>query len=125
VVSALNLSGIDRSFDNATLYTWTLGLERKLGNLTADASYVGTAGEKLPRYSFPNAYPGATPPSRPTPFDSAGNVIGGFGVENVITATPTPPITPCKPRSPEPWVTAVPASRPVTPGVSPSTIPAR
>ena len=87
VVSALNLSGIDRSFGNATLYTWTAGLERKFGNLTADASYVGTAAEKLPRYSFPNAYPGASPGFAPhTQFDSAGNVIGGFGVENVIIA---------------------------------------
>ena len=87
VVSALNLSGIDRSLDNATLFTWTVGLERKLGNLTADASYVGTASEKLPRYSFPNAYPGATPAFAPhTQFDSSGNVIGGFGVENVIIA---------------------------------------
>jgi len=87
VVSALNLSGIDRSFGNGTLYTWTTGLEQKLGNLTADASYVGTAGVKLPEYSFPNAYPGATPAFAPhTQFDSAGNVTGGFGVENVITA---------------------------------------
>ena len=87
VVSALNLSGIDRSFGNATLYTWTAGLERKFGNLTADASYVGTAGVKLPRYSFPNAYPGASPAFAPhTEFDSFGNVIGGFGVENVIIA---------------------------------------
>jgi hypothetical protein len=88
VVSPLNLSGIDRSFDNATLFTWTAGLERKVGNLTADANYVGTAGEKLPRYSFPNAYPGASPGFAPhTQFDSAGNVTGGFGVENVIAAT--------------------------------------
>ena len=87
-VSDLNLSGIDRSFGNATLYTWTAGLERKLRNLTADASYVGTAGIKLPRTSFPNAYPGADPAFAPhTTFDSAGNVTGGFGVENVITAT--------------------------------------
>ena len=86
-VSALNLSGIDRSFTNGTLYTWTAGLERKFGNLTADASYVGTAAEKLPRYSFPNAYPGATPAFAPhTEFDSAGNVIGGFGVENLIVS---------------------------------------
>jgi len=88
VVSALNLSGVDRSFGNGTLYTWTLGLERKLGNLTADASYVGTAAEKLPRVSYPNAYPGATPAFAPhTQFDSNGNVIGGFGVENIINAT--------------------------------------
>ena len=88
VVSDLNLSGIDRSFGNATLYTWTAGLERKLGNLTADASYVGTASVKLPRTSFPNAYPGATSAFAPyTTFDSSGNVSGGFGVENIITAT--------------------------------------
>jgi hypothetical protein len=86
VVSALNLSGINPSFGNGTLFTWTLGLERKLGNLTADVAYVGTAAEKLPRYSFPNAFPGASPAFAPhTQFDSAGNVIGGFGVENVIT----------------------------------------
>ncbi|MGA3089657.1 MAG: TonB-dependent receptor [Terriglobales bacterium] len=86
VVSALNLSGINPSFGNGTLYTWTLGLERKLGNLTAAAAYVGTAAEKLPRYSFPNAFAGASPAFAPhTQFDSAGNVIGGFGVENVIT----------------------------------------
>jgi hypothetical protein len=86
-VSDLNLSGIDRSFGNATLFTWTVGLERKFGNLTANASYVGTAGVKLPRSSFPNAYPGATPAFAPhTLFDSSGNVIGGFGVENVVVA---------------------------------------
>ena len=84
-VSALNLSGIDRSFTNATLFTWTAGLERKFGNLTADANYVGTAAERLPRIGFPNAFPGASPGFAPhTQFDSAGNVIGGFGVENVI-----------------------------------------
>ncbi len=87
VVSALNLSGIDASFGDGTLYTWTAGVERKLGNLTADVAYVGTAGVHLPRYSFPNAYPGASPAFAPhTQFDSAGNVIGGFGVENVIVA---------------------------------------
>ncbi len=86
-VSALNLSGIDRSFGNGTLFTWTAGMERKLGNLTADANYVGTASEKLPHYGFPNAYAGASPGFAPhTQFDSAGDVIGGFGVENVIFA---------------------------------------
>jgi hypothetical protein len=84
-ISPLNLSGVDRSFNNATMYTWTFGLERKFGNLTADASYVGTASEKLPRYSFPNAFAGASPGFAPhTTFDSQGNVTGGFGVENVI-----------------------------------------
>ncbi len=87
VVSPLNLSGIDRNFDNATLYTWTLGLERKFGNLVGEAAYVGTAAERLPRYSYPNAYPGAGPGFAPhTQFNSAGNAIGGFGVENVIVS---------------------------------------
>lgn len=85
VVSALNLSGIDKNFGDATMYTWAIGLEQKIGNLTADVGYVGTASEKLPRYSFPNAFPGASPGFAPhTEFDGAGNVIGGFGVENVI-----------------------------------------
>jgi hypothetical protein len=82
------LSGVDRGFGNGTLYTWTLGLERKFGNLTADASYVGTTSEKLPRVYFPNAYPGADKAFAPlTTFDSSGNVIGGFGFENVMTAS--------------------------------------
>ena len=85
IVSALTLSGIDPSFGNAKLFTWTAGLERKLGPLTADANYVGTAAEKLPRLGYPNAYPGAGPGFAPyTQFDSSGNVTGGFGVENVI-----------------------------------------
>ncbi|MGA9584445.1 MAG: TonB-dependent receptor [Terracidiphilus sp.] len=85
-ITPLNLSGINPAFGNGRLFTWTLGLERKFGNLTADAAYVGTAAQHLPRYSFPNAYPGATAEfAKDTRFDSAGNVIGGFGVENVIT----------------------------------------
>jgi len=88
VVSDLNLSGVDRGFGNATLYTWTLGVEKSLGNLVAGASYVGTSAEHLPRISYPNAYPGATAQFAPlTTFDSHGNVIGGFGTENEITAT--------------------------------------
>jgi hypothetical protein len=87
VVSALNLFGIDPSFGNATLYTWTAGLERKVGNLTANASYVGTAGVKLPRLGSPNGYAGADPAFAPdTTFDSSGAVTGGFGVENFMEA---------------------------------------
>jgi len=84
-VSALNLSGIDAKFGDGTLYTWTLGLERKIANLSADLGYVGTVAQKLPRISFPNAYPGATPEFAPyTQFNSAGDVTGGFGVMNVM-----------------------------------------
>jgi hypothetical protein len=87
VVSDLELSSVDPNFKNATLYTWTVGLERSFGNLTGSASYVGTAAQNLPRATYPNAYPGATPAyARYTRFDSAGNIIGGFGVENVVSS---------------------------------------
>lgn len=87
-ITPLNLAGIDRGFGNGWLETWTLGLERQFGNLTADAAYVGTAGVKLPRITFPNGFPGASPEYAPyTQFDSAGNLLGGFGYENVIDDT--------------------------------------
>jgi hypothetical protein len=88
IVSDLNLSGIRRGFANARLYTWTAGFERPIGKLTADVNYVGTASNHLPRISFPNAYPYATPGFAPdTEFNAAGQVIGGLGVENVIDDT--------------------------------------
>jgi hypothetical protein len=87
VVSALELSSVDPHFVNGTLYTWTFGLERTFGNLTGSASYVGTAAQKLPTATYPNAYPGATPAfAKYTRFDNAGNIIGGHGFENVVTS---------------------------------------
>ena len=84
----LNVQGISRGFGDAMLATWTLGLERSLGNVTASASYVGTAAYKLARISFPNAYPGASPAFAPfTLFDATGTPVGGFGTENVVSAT--------------------------------------
>ena len=87
-LSLLSLSGIDRRFGNAFLESWTLGLERAFGGLTADVAYVGTSAFRLPRTSYPNAYPGADSGFAPfTNFDSNGAVTGGFGFESVITAT--------------------------------------
>lgn len=87
-LSLLNLSGVDRNFGNGLLQTWTLGLERQFGGLTADAAYVGTAATHLPRSAYPNGYPGATPGFAPyTQFDSNGQVSGGFGFETIITDT--------------------------------------
>ncbi|HEX4037328.1 MAG TPA: carboxypeptidase regulatory-like domain-containing protein [Acidobacteriaceae bacterium] len=87
-LSLLNLSAIDRRFGDAYLQSWTVGLERAFGGLTADAAYVGTASFRLPRQLFPNAYPGAEPGFAPfTDFDSSGAVTGGFGFETVITGT--------------------------------------
>ena len=87
-LSLLNLSGIDRRFGDGFLQTWTLGFERTLFGLTADAGYVGTASFRLPRSSYPNGYPGAEPGFAPyTQFNGAGVVTGGFGFESVITDT--------------------------------------
>ena len=87
-LSLLSLSAVDRRFGNAFLQTWTLGVERAFGGLTADAAYVGTESFRLPRVSYPNAYPGADAGFAPyTDFDSSGTVIGGFGFESVITDT--------------------------------------
>ncbi len=87
-LTPLNLTGIDRRFGNGYMQTWTLGLERAFGKLTADASYIGTASVRLPRSYFPNAYSGAGPGfANFTDFDAAGNAIGGFGTEQVITDT--------------------------------------
>jgi len=86
-IDALNLSSIEQKFGNGSLYTWTLGFERKIAAMTATAAYVGTAASKLPRIIFPNAFPGAVEGFTPyTQYDSAGQMISGFGVENVINA---------------------------------------
>jgi hypothetical protein len=87
-LSLLSLSAIDRRFGDGYLQTWTLGLERNFGVMTADAAYVGTEAFHLPRIAFPNAYPGAGLGfARFTDFGSDGTPIGGFGFENVVAAT--------------------------------------
>ena len=87
-LTPLNLAGIDRRFGNGYLQTWTLGLERAIGKMTADATYIGTAAVRIPRSYFPNAYSGAGPGfARYTQFGPDGNAIGGFGTEQVIEAT--------------------------------------
>ena len=84
----LNLTGIDRHFGNGYLQTWTLGVERQFGKVTAGASYIGTASVKLPRIAFINGYSGASPGFAPyTKFNSTGNAVDGFGTEQLITDT--------------------------------------
>ncbi len=86
--SPLNVAAINRNFGNSMMATWSLGLERSLGNVTASANYVGTTGYKLARYDFPNAYPGATAAfARYTQFNAAGAAVGGFGTESETVAT--------------------------------------
>ncbi len=87
-ITPLTLTVVSPAFGNAYLQTWTLGLERHFGDLVADATYIGTAAAKLARQSFLNGYPGAGPSFAPyTQFDQAGNIIGGYGTEEVVTST--------------------------------------
>ncbi len=87
-LAPLNVSGVDVHFGNAFLSTWNLGVERSAGGLTGSLNYIGTTAWRLPRVSFPNAYPGAAPAfARYTRFDAAGTVTGGFGTEQFITAS--------------------------------------
>ncbi len=87
-LSLLTLEAVDRRFGNGFLQSWTLGVERTFAGLTADAAYVGTESFRLPRISYPNAYPGAEAGFAPfTNFNSGGAVTGGFGFESVITDT--------------------------------------
>ncbi len=87
-ITPLNVSGIDKRFGNAYLGTWTLGVERPIGGMAASVNYIGTAGMRLPRVTYPNAYPGADPAfARYTRFDASGVAVGGFGTEVLVTAT--------------------------------------
>jgi hypothetical protein len=83
-----NVAAISRQFGNGMLATWTLGLERSLGGMTASANYVGTTGYKLARITSPNSYPGATPAfAKFTRFNAVGTPVGGFGTEAEVTAS--------------------------------------
>lgn len=85
-ITPLNVNTMWKGFGNASLYTWSAGLERHFGGLDVNAGYVGTAANRLPAIDFPNGYPGATPQFAPyTQFNSAGDVTGGFGTEMLMT----------------------------------------
>ncbi len=102
--------------------TWVAGIEQHVGPLTANMTYVGTAGVHLPRINYPNAYPGAEPAFAPhTEFDEAGNVIGGFGTESVIQATAHSSYNALQTGLQAPSPTAAQPFQPATPGRSPST----
>ncbi len=85
-VTPLNIAGIAGNFANGYIGTWAAGVEQKLGIATLDATYVGTAGVKLPAMDYPNGYSGAGPGFAPyTQFDSSGHVLGGYGLTNLVT----------------------------------------
>ena len=85
-ITPLSMAGIAGNFQNGYIGTWTAGLEQKLGGATVNASYVGTAGIKLPVMDYPNGFAGADPAFAPyTQFDSSGGITGGYGMVNLMT----------------------------------------
>jgi hypothetical protein len=86
LISPLNANAIAQNFRNAYLGTWTFSVERSVRGLGLSAGYVGTSGMHLPAMDYPNAFPGATAGfARYTEFDSAGQITGGFGTDNLMT----------------------------------------
>jgi hypothetical protein len=85
-VIPLVVAGIAGNFQNGYIGTWTTGVEQQLHGVTVNASYVGTAGDKLPSTDYLNGFVGADSGFAPyTQFDSAGRAIGGYGMATVLT----------------------------------------
>jgi hypothetical protein len=77
---------IDTNFRNGYIGTYSAGLDHDFGNLKFSAAYVATAGVRLASVFSPNSYSGADPAFAPfTRFNAAGQAIGGFGPELVMT----------------------------------------
>ncbi len=80
-------SGITSDFKNGYIGSYRLGVDHTIGNVSASASYVGTAGVHLPSVYSPNSYNGADPAFAPfTKFDSSGRPVGGYGNESLISS---------------------------------------
>jgi len=80
-------TGIVADFRNGYIGSYRLGVDHSFGNLNASASYVATVGVHLPSVFSPNSYSGADPAFAPfTKFDFAGNPVGGYGTESLITS---------------------------------------
>ncbi len=76
----------DPHFRNGYIATDTFGMDHEIGSVKLSASYVGTAGIHLASVLSPNSYGGADSAFAPyTQFNSAGQAIGGFGPESVMT----------------------------------------
>jgi len=78
---------IDPHLRNGYIATDTVGIDHEIGGIKVSASYVATAGIHLASVLSPNAYGGADPAfARFTQFNAAGQAIGGFGPESVMSS---------------------------------------
>jgi hypothetical protein len=77
--------GMSPNLPPGYIVSYTAGIEQTFQDVVINASYVATAGVKLPGVLSPNSYSGASPEfARFTQFDSSGQVVGGYGPEYLI-----------------------------------------
>ncbi|MGD0923207.1 MAG: TonB-dependent receptor [Terriglobia bacterium] len=74
-------------YRNGYVGTYTVGFEQEVADIKFGAAYVATVGVNITGVRFPNAYGGADPAFAPfTRFDAAGQVVGGFGPQFLMTS---------------------------------------
>lgn len=85
-VHAIAVNGVNSNFRNGYTGAYTTGFDHDFGDVKLSASYVATVGVGLPAVASPNGYGGAEPGFAPyTRFDTSGNIIGGYGPEQLIS----------------------------------------
>jgi len=85
-VQLFSAISVDPHLRNGYIGTDTLGIDQEVGSVKLSASYVGTVGVHLASVLSPNGYGGADPAfARFTQFNAAGQAIGGFGPESVMS----------------------------------------
>jgi hypothetical protein len=85
-IQLLSTFGIARDFRNGYIETYTAGFDHDFGDFKLSVNYVGTAGVNLAGVFSPNSYSGAEAPFAPfTQFNSAGQPVGGYGTETLMT----------------------------------------
>ncbi len=83
---ALSVFGMARDLRNGYIESYTAGLDQEFRDVNFSLAYVATVGVKLASIFFPNNYGGADPAFAPfSRFDTAGNIMGGFGPEYLMT----------------------------------------
>jgi hypothetical protein len=84
-VRAVSGAGMTKNMRNGYVGSYTGGIERRVGDVTLTAAYVGSVGVALPRIDSPNGYGGADATyARYTQFDASGKVTGGLGPTMVM-----------------------------------------
>jgi hypothetical protein len=86
-IQPLSIYGMMKDFADGYIQSYTAGVDHDWGDVKFSAAYVATMGVRLPSVAYPNAYNGADAEfARFTNFDPAGDVLGGFGPEALMSS---------------------------------------